>query len=116
MNPQLTPLDPITSPSYTKSILATDGFHCSVITLSPGDETPLREAQDVEESVLFVIEGEPTIRFGALNTMLKKDGALLIHKGRPHVIAAGPNARAKILRVDVPPRQVVSPHVLTIDG
>ena len=116
MNPQLTTLDPITFPSNIKSILAKDGFHCSIITLSPGDETPPREAPDVEENVLFAIEGEATVRFGDLNTMLKKDEALLIHKGQAHLIAAGPNSWAKILRVDVPPRQVVTPQILTIDG
>lgn len=116
MNPSLTTLDPITSPSNMRTILAKDGFHCSIITLSPGDETPPREGQDVEENVLFAIEGEVTVRFGDVNTMLKKDEALLIHKGQAHVIAAGPNSWAKILRVDVPPRQVVTPQILTIDG
>jgi mannose-6-phosphate isomerase-like protein (cupin superfamily) len=116
MNPQLTTLDPITSPSNIRGILAKDGFHCSIITLSPGDETPPREAQDAEENVLFAIEGEATVRFGDLNTMLKKDEALIIHKGQAHIIAAGPNSWAKILRVDVPPRQVVTPQILTIDG
>ena len=116
MNTQLTTLDPITSPSNIKSILAKDGFHCSIITLAPGDATPLREAHDVEENVLFVIEGEAAVRFGDLTTMLKKDEALLVHKGQAHLIAAGPNSWAKILRVDVPPRQVVTPQILTIDG
>lgn len=116
MNPPLTTLDPITSPSNMRRILAKDGFHCSIITLSPGDETPPREAQDVEENVLFTIEGEATVRLGDLNMMLKKDDAVLIQKGQAHVIAAGPNSWARILRVDVPPRQVVTPQILTIDG
>lgn len=116
MTPQLTSLDPLAASSNRKSILAKDGFHCTIITLSSGDETPLREAQDVEENVLFAIEGEATVRFGGLNAMLKKDEALLIHKGQAHLITAGPNSWARILRVDVPPRQVVTPQILTIDG
>lgn len=115
MNPQLTTLAPVTTPTNAKSILRKDGFHCSVITLAPRDETSLNEAHDVEEHILFAIDGEATVRFGDLNTMIKKDEALLISKGQAHLIAAGPNGWAKILRVDVPPRQVVTPQILTID-
>ena len=115
MNPQLTTLDPTASPTNTKSILTKEGFQCSIITLAPGDETPLREAHDVEEHILFAIEGEPIVRFGDINTMMKKDEALLVPKNKAHLIAAGPNGWAKILRVDVPPRQVVTPQILTID-
>lgn len=115
MNPQLTALEPIASSTTTKSILAKDGFQCSILTLPRGDETPLREAHEVEEHVLFAIEGEATVRFGELNTMLKKDDALLIGKGQAHLIAAGPSRGAKLLRVDVPPRQVVTPQILTVD-
>jgi quercetin dioxygenase-like cupin family protein len=116
MNPQLTTLDPITSPTNMRSILAKDGFQCSIITLSPGAETPVSEAHDVEEHVLFAIEGEATVRFGDLNTMLKKDEALIIPKGQAHFIAAGPNSWVKILLVVVPPRSVVTPQILTIAG
>jgi mannose-6-phosphate isomerase-like protein (cupin superfamily) len=115
MNPQLTTLDPITSATNTKSILSKDGFGCSIITLAPGDETPLRESHNVEEHILFTIDGEATVRSGDLNTMLKKDEALLIPKGQPHLIAAGASGWAKVLRVDVPPRKVVMPEILTID-
>jgi len=115
MNPQLTTLDSVATPTNTKSILAKDGFQCSIITLAPGDETPLREAHDVEAHILFAIEGEATVRFGDINTMMKKDEALLVPKENAHLIAAGPNGGAKILRVDVPPRQVVTPQILTID-
>lgn len=65
--------------------------------------------------ILFVSDGEGTVRFGDLNTMIKKDEALLISKGQAHLIAAGPDSWAKILRLDVPPRQVVTPQILTID-
>ena len=107
-------LNPATSPT-TKTILAKEGFQCSVTMLAPGDKTPLRDAHEVEEHIVFVIEGQVTVRFGDINTMLNKDEALLIPKGREHLFAAGANSWAKILRVDVPPRQVVTPQILTID-
>lgn len=115
MNPQLTTLDPVTPTATTKPILAKKGFRCSLITLAPGNETPLREAHNVEEHILFVIEGGVTIRFGDINTIIKKDEALLVAKGQSHLIAAGPNGWAKLLQMDIPPRKVVTPQILTVD-
>ena len=109
MNPQITTLDPVTSATTAKTILSKDGFTCSLIMLAPGDETPKREASQVEEHILYVVEGDATVRFDDVNTMLSKDEALLIPKGKEHVIAAHRGAWAKILRIDVPPRQIITP-------
>jgi len=107
-------LDPVTPVVRTKHVLAKNGFQCSIMTLEPGHETPRCDPREFEERVLFVIDGEATVRFGELNTMLKKDEALLISKGQAHAIAAGSEGGAKILRVDVPPRRVVTPQILTV--
>ena len=115
MNPQITTLDPVTSSLNTKTILAQEGFTCSLLTLAPGDETPRHDTNHVEEHLLFVIEGEVTVRTGEVNTLLHKDQALLIPKGQVHVIAAHPGNWAKLLRVDVPPRQLVTPQILSFD-
>lgn len=114
MNPQIKTLDPVMSSIITKSILAQDGFECAITTLAPGDETPLREAHNVETHLLFVLDGEVTVRFGEINTVLKKDEALLVSKGQAHLITAGATGWAKLLRVDVPPREVVTPQILTV--
>lgn len=113
MTPQITTLDPITTPLNTKTILAKEGFTCSLLTLAPGDETPRREADQIEDHLLFVIEGEATIRYGDVNTMLGKDQAVLIRRGEQHIIAASPGGWTKILRVDIPPRQIVTPQIIT---
>ena len=113
MNSQITTLDPVTSPTNAKTILSKEGFQCSLLMLAPGDETPMRESRDIEEHILFVVEGEATVRFEAVNTIFGKDEALLIPKGKAHVIAANAHSWAKILRVDVPPRHVVTPQILT---
>lgn len=100
----------------TKSVLAKDGFECYITTLAPGDKTQLREAHNVETHILFVLDGEVTVRFSEITTMLKKDEVLLVSKGQAPLIAAGTDGWAKFLRVDVPSRQVVTPQILTIDG
>jgi mannose-6-phosphate isomerase-like protein (cupin superfamily) len=115
MTPQITTLDPVTTPINMKTILAKDGFTCSLLTLAPGDETPRRDAIQIEEHVLFVIEGEATIRYGEVNTILAKDQALLIRQGEEHVITGHPGGWTKILRVDVPPRQIMTPQIITFD-
>jgi mannose-6-phosphate isomerase-like protein (cupin superfamily) len=115
MNPHVTTLDPVTTPITAKTILSKEGFTCTLLMLGPGDETPPREADQVEEHVLYVVEGGATIRFDEVNTILSKDEALLIPKGKQHVIAANPGVWAKLLRVDVPPRLVVVPQIISFD-
>lgn len=115
MNQILTTLDSVAPSINAKTILSKEGFQCSLLTLAPGDETPLREAHHVEEHLLFVVEGEATVRREQVNTILSKDEALLIPKGAAHVIAGNPGGWTKILRVDVPPRQVVTPQIIAFD-
>lgn len=115
MIPSLITLDPATTPSSTKTILTQDGFQCFLNVLPPGAATSLREAHDVEEHILFVIDGAVTIRFGELNTILAKDAALLIPKGTTHLITASASEGAKVLQVEVPARRIVTPQIITID-
>ena len=102
MNSEITTLDPVTTPANFKTILSKEGFTCSLLILEPGRETPMRESHEIEEHILFVVEGEAIVRFDTVNTILSKDGALLIQRGKAHVIAANTGHSAKILRVDVP--------------
>jgi mannose-6-phosphate isomerase-like protein (cupin superfamily) len=115
MNSQITTLDPVTPSLHSRTILAREGYTCSLLTLAPGDETPRREANEVEEHLLFVVEGEVTIRFAELNTIVGQDQALLVRKGEGHVIAAQPGGWTKILRIDIPPRQIVVPQLITFE-
>ena len=115
MNPKLTTLDPVTTTAHSKTILSQNGFTCSLLTLAPGDETPRDESEHGDEHVLYVVEGEVTIRFANVNTVLTKDKALLIPKGKPYTIAAGSRGGAKLLRTEVPPREVVVPPLVSLE-
>lgn len=114
MNPSIITLDPTTSPLLIKTVLAQDGFQCAVLTLPPGAETPPRASTDVTEHLLYAVAGQATVRSGDLNLMLNQDDAFLIPKGRAYRIVAGASTGAKILRVAVPPREVVTPEILTV--
>lgn len=106
-NPQLTTLDPVIGPAHAKTILSEDGFKCSLLTLNPGGETARTKFDHFDEHVFYVVEDEVTVRFESVNISLTKDKALLIPKGKQHVIAAVQGGGAKLLRVEVPPREVV---------
>ena len=113
MNSSLVTLDPVTVPSPARIILSKNGFTASLITIAPGEETPPRGADDAEEHLLFVVEGQATVRFDEVNTIVDKDEALLIPRGKNHVISAMANRPAKVLRVEVPPRQVVEAPIIS---
>jgi mannose-6-phosphate isomerase-like protein (cupin superfamily) len=115
MNPQLTTLDPVKTPVSTKTILSKDGFTCSLIMLEPGDEAPRRNADQVEEHVLYVVEGEATVHFDDVNTIINRDEALLVPKGKAHAISVQPGGWAKLLRLEAPPRQVVVPQIISME-
>jgi quercetin dioxygenase-like cupin family protein len=115
MTSKITTLDSAPASLNTKTILAKEGFNCSLLTLAPGYETPKREATQAEDHVLFVIDGTVTVRVGDVNTILAKDQAILIHQGQEYVIVAHPGGWAKFLRIDVPPRQTVTPQIITLD-
>ena len=55
----------------------------------------------------------PTLHFDDVNTILRKDEALLISKHQAHALSAQGDAWAKLLRVDVPPQKIITPLLVT---
>ena len=115
MNSTITTLKPPTPTVHTKTILSKDDFNCSIVMLAPGDELPVRESSYVDNQIVFIVEGEATVRSGDVNTILNKDEAMLIPKGEEHVIVAHPDERTKLLVVKVPPRQVITPPLVSLE-
>jgi quercetin dioxygenase-like cupin family protein len=111
MKPILTALDPVTSPSTSKTILSKDGFTGSLIMLAPGETTPREDSAHREEHLLFLVDGQVTVHFDDTHTILGKDQAMLIPKGKKHSLAAHPEGGTKLLRLEVPPRKVVEPEI-----
>lgn len=56
-----------------------------------------------------------TVRFDTVNTILTKGKAMLIPKGKQHVIAGNPGVGAKLLRTEVPPKEVVVPPLISLE-
>ena len=116
MNPILTTLDHSSSPSQMKTILAKDGYTGSLLVLVPGDETSGNDVEQTHDHILYVVEGQATVRSADVSTILSRDQALLIPKGKKHVIAARAAGYTKLLRIEVPPRQLITPQLITFDS
>lgn len=97
-----------------KSVLTKDGFAGTVIDLPPGSTLPESDFPLDHEQFLFLTQGEATIRSGQVNTILSRDQALLLGKGRKYSVAASSTTAARLLRLDIPARQVVSPPLETL--
>ena len=66
MTSQITTLDPVTPSLNLKTILAKQGYTCSLLTLAPGDETPRHDVNQIAERLLFVL---PSIVAGTLGVI-----------------------------------------------
>ena len=114
MKADITTLNPPSHNTLTKNILSKHGFNCSLIMLAQGEETARADSSQMAEHLLFVIEGEATVRFGDVNTVINKDEALLVPKDKEYSIFSHVGW-AKVLRVEVPPREVITPQIITFD-
>lgn len=112
MNPQITSLPPVATSFAEKTILERNGFSCSLVTLAAGDAT--RCESGAKEQILFVVGGEGKVRSGELTTILNADEAMLLPKGKEHEIAAQPTGALKFLKVVIPPREIVTPPLVTL--
>ena len=110
MNPLVT-LEPPTHSTLQRTILAQDGIAATVLAFAPGDETA--PAANPEPQLLFVIDGEITVRSGELNTMLHKENALLLSPGQEYAIQVQAGSQAKLLRVTLPARPANEPVLHT---
>ena len=115
MTSLLTILEPTTRSIPPKTILSQEGFTGALIRLAPGEATPPIDPAPPSEQLLFVVEGEATVRRDLVNTVLEKDQALLIPQGRSYTITATGETEAKILRFETPQRQDPFPALVTID-
>ena len=116
MNSLITTLEPPSPSALTKNILSKDGFNCSLIELAPGNQTKIADPSSLEEHILFVLDGVVTVRLGEINTILSKDEALLLPRGSEHSITAHASNAARLLRVEIPPRQIITPPLVAFES
>lgn len=108
-------LEPPAHATNIRSILSKDGYAGALVTLAPGEELRVEPSARGVETLVFVVDGGVVVRCGKLNTMLATNEAHLLPKENDCVIEAVEHRPAKLLRIDVPPRQVVDAPLYTLD-
>lgn len=103
-----------THSTLTKTVLSENGIHGAVIMVGPAEEVAPLPEREIPERILFVAEGEVTVHVGELYYILKKDEALRVAKGGEHTIVGAPGGWSRILRIDLPPQQIVTEQILTL--
>jgi glyoxylate utilization-related uncharacterized protein len=114
MNSSLNLLERPTAALTTTAVLAQNGFTCTLLTLEPGAETTLPAGRSPDEQLLFVVDGDIAIHAGAVTTIVNRGEAFLLAPGATPVVSARVGPPARVLRVEIPPRQAVTPQIITL--
>ncbi len=112
MNPLITTLE-ASPPAFTsQEILKTDSYHGSILTLTPHAQVSA-ETDAVNDRIYVALEGTVLVSASGVNTYLNRDAALLVVKGKQHHLTAESDVPTRVLRLDIPPRQVTAAPIVT---
>jgi len=112
MNSLIT-LDPPVSSLQSAPVLAQSGFTCTLLTLAPDSETALPAGTSSDDQLLFVVAGDIAVHHQGLTTLVNQGGACLIRPGQSPVITARAGQPTQVLRVEIPPRQIITPQLVS---
>jgi hypothetical protein len=113
MNTLLTVLDPSPSVLTTTTVLAQQGFTCTLLTLEAGAESALPPGRSPDSELLFVVDGDIAVHADGVTTIVNRGDAFLLAPEKPAALTARVGAPARVLRVEIPPRQVITPQIIT---
>jgi hypothetical protein len=113
MNSSLETLERPSSPLQYTSVLTQNGFNCTLITLEPHAETVLPAIPSPDEQLLFVLKGDLAIKTDGVTTLLSREAATLLPSDRPVVLTTPAGSSSRALRVQIPPRRIVTPQIIT---
>lgn len=113
MNSLLTVLEPTPSVLNSTALLAQQGFTCTLLTLEAGAESTLPPSRSPDSELLFVVDGDIAVHADGVTTIVNRGDAFLLAPAKPAALTARVGAQARILRVEIPPRQVITPQIIT---
>ncbi len=93
-------------------VLAQSGFTCTLLTLAPDSETVLPASPSPDDQLLFVVEGDIAIHNQGLTTLVNQGGACVLRSGQSPVLTARAGQPTQVLRVEIPPRQVITSQII----
>lgn len=108
----LTPLDRPTRSLDASRLLARDGFICTLFALEPDAEATLPATPSRDDQLLFVVEGAVAVHREGVTTLVNQGEAHLLRAGVPPSLTGRSNGPTRLLRVEIPPRQVVTPQII----
>lgn len=97
----------------SSSVLNQNGYTGTLLTLEPGSASLLSVNRAGNEQLLFVIEGGITISIENVTTVINRDQVSLVAPGRAPVMANPGATTARVMRMEIPARQVVAPLLIT---
>lgn len=113
----MNPLHTLERPAHPVAIapvLNRNGFTCTLLTLAAGVEAALPDSHSLDAQLLFVVEGGITVSSEGLTTVVDTGQAMLLPPGGgAAAVCAYGGALARVLRVEIPPRQVITPQLIT---
>jgi len=113
MTPALHTLEQPASLLHVTPVLNRNGFNCSLVTLEPGAASALPTSASGEDQLLFVVDGDIAIETGGLTTLVGRGAATLLAPADAAVVTARSDLPARVLRVEIPPRRVITPQIIT---
>jgi glyoxylate utilization-related uncharacterized protein len=112
MNSIITILDRPSTHLQSAPVLSQNGFTCSLLTLAPDSETVLPASASPDDQLLFVVEGDIAVHADGVTTLVNQGEARLLKPGSSPVLTARAGQPTRVLRVEIPPRQVVTPQII----
>jgi len=89
------------------------GFTCVIHTLEPDTEALLPASPSPDEQLLFVVDGDVAVHSDGIVTLLNRGAAYLVKPGSSVALTARAGTPSHVLRVEIPPREVATPQIIT---
>ncbi len=112
MNSIITVLERSSSSLESAPVLSQNGFTCTLLTLASDSESVLPASASPDEQLLFVVEGDIAVHADGVTTLVNQGEARLLKPGASPVLTARAGQPTRVLRVEIPPRQVVTPQII----
>jgi quercetin dioxygenase-like cupin family protein len=113
MNSLLTTVERPAPLLQINTLLAREGFTCTLLTFAPDSEAILPESASADPQLLYVVAGDIAVHTEGLTTIVNRGSTFLVQPGRTTVVSARAEEPSRVLRVEIPPRQFATPQFFT---
>jgi len=116
MDSSVTTLEQTPSVLTSTAVLNQQGFNCSLVTLEAGAESALPPSHSSDPELLFVVDGDVAVHADGVTTIVNRGDAFLLAPEKAAALTARVGKSARVLRVEIPPRQIITPQIIKPQG